>query len=126
MALPHVAQFRKRYFNATLVDISTASSSYITMPFRGRVVRAYVAIDTALTGTDSALTASIISGGTTTAITGMTGTAVQAGSAAGSTFTMSDATAANNFVDGDVIKLTTDGASSTASVATWTLVVDTY
>jgi len=126
MAFPHVAQFRKRYFNATLVDISSASSSYITMPFRGRVVRAYVTIDTAITGADSALTASIISGGTTTAITGMTGTAANSGSAAGSTFTMSDATGANNFVDGDVVKLTTDGASSTASVATWTLVVDTY
>ncbi len=126
MAFPHVASFRKRYFNATLVDISTSSSSFIAMPFRGRVVRAYVTIDTAITGADSALTASIISGGTTTAITGMTGTAANAGSAAGSVFTMSDATAARDFVDGDVIKLTTDGASSTASVATWTLVVDTY
>ena len=126
MALPITDHFRRRFFNATMADISAASSVYITMPFRGRVVRAYVTIDAAITGADSALTASIISGGTTTAITGMTGTAANSGSAAGNTFTMSDATAANNFVDGDVVKLTTDGASSTTAVAQWTLVVDTY
>jgi hypothetical protein len=122
MAYPHVDKFRRRYFNATMADISTASSVYIPMPCRGRVVRAYVSIDAAITGADSALTASINS----TAITGMTGTATNSGSAAGNVFTLSDATAARDFVDGDVVKLTTDGASSTTAVAQWTLVVDTY
>ena len=122
MALAVIDRFRRRYFNATMADISTASSVYITMPCRGRVVRAYVTIDAAITSADSALTASING----TAITGMTGTAANSGSAAGSSFTLADATAARDFVDGDVVKLTTDGASSTTAVAQWTLVVDTY
>jgi len=126
MAYPVIDRFYRRYFTGTMTDISTASSIYIAMPCRGRVVRAYVTIANAITSADSALTASIISGGTTTAITGMTGTATNSGSGAGSVYTMSDATAARDFVDGDVIVLTSDGASSTAAVAQWTLLVHTY
>jgi hypothetical protein len=122
MAFPVVDRFYRRYFNATMTDISTASSVFITMPCRGKVIRAYANIANAITGSDSALTAKING----TAITGMTGTAAVSGSGNGTAFTMSDATAANNFVDGDTVELITDGASSTTAVANWTLVVHTY
>ena len=122
MALVVQKKFHHHTFNATMTDISTASSVFITMPFRGRVVRAFVTIANAITGSDSALTSKING----TAITGMTGTAAVSGSAAGTSFTLGDATAANNFVDGDVIELIMDGASSTAAVAQWTLVCHAY
>jgi len=122
MALVQQKKFHHHTFNATMTDISTASSVYITMPFRGRVVRAYVNIANAITSADSALTAKING----TAITGMTGTATNSGSAAGSTYTLADATAARDFVDGDVVELISDGASSTAAVAQWTLVCHAY
>ncbi len=122
MAFAVVDKFFRKYFTANMVDISTASSAFITMPCRGRVVRAYVNIANAITGSDSALSAKING----TAITGMTGTAAVSGSAAGTAFTLADATAARDFVDGDTIELISDGASSTAAVANWTLVVHTY
>ncbi len=122
MAYPVVDKFRRRYFTAVMADISAASSVYIVMPCRGKVIRAYVALSTAITSADSALTATING----TAITGMTGTAANSGSGAGSTFTLSDATAARDFVDGDYVSLVTDGGSSTTSLGYWTLVVETY
>src|SRR5690348_12082986 len=115
MALVQQRKFHHMAFGATMTDISTASSVFITMPFRGRVIRAYVTIANAITTADSALTAKING----TAITGMTGTAAFTGSAAGTSFTLADATAARDFVDGDVVELITDGASSTAAVAQW-------
>ncbi len=122
MAYPAVHKFRRQYFNAYMADISAASTAYITMPCRGRVVRAYVVIANAITSADSLLTGSING----TAITGFTGTAANSGSGAGSSFTMADATAARDFVDGDVVGLISDGASSTTAIANWTLVVETY
>lgn len=122
MALPKIDTFRRRYFNATMADISAASSVYFTMPCRGKVIRAYGNLSAAITSADSAVTASING----TAITGMTATVANSGSAAGTAITMSDATAARDFVDGDVVAITSDGASSTTSICNWTLVVDTY
>lgn len=122
MALPVVKKFHHHTFTVTMADVSTASSVFIPLPFRGRVVRAYLAIQNAITGSDSALSAKI-SG---TAITGMTGTAAVSGSAAGTVFTLADATGANNFNDGDVLELITDGASSTTAIGTWTVLVHAY
>lgn len=122
MAYPRVRKIYHHTYTVTMADVSTASSVFIPMGFRGRVLRAYLAIQNAITGSDSALTAKI-SG---VAVTGMTGTAAVSGSAAGTVFIMADATAANNFNEGDVVELITDGASSTTAIGTWTLVVHEF
>lgn len=122
MALPKVGRFNTRVYTVTMADVSTASSVFIPVAYRCKVVRAYLAIQNAITGSDSALTAKI----TGTAITGMTGTAAVSGSAAGTVFTLADSTAANIANDGDVIELITDGASSTTAIGTWTVVVHEF
>ena len=115
-----LATLRKLYHEilvVTMADISTASSVFVPLHFRGKITAGKVAIQNAITGSDSALTAKI-SG---TAITGFTGTAAVSGSAAGTVFTMADPTGANLFNDGDVLELITDGASSTTAIATWSI-----
>ena len=123
MAYPVLDKFRRRYFTVTMADVSATSSVvYVTMPCRGRVIRAYCTISGAISGADNALTATING----TAITGMSATMANAGSGAGSTTTLADATGANNFVDGDYVGLLSDGGSSTTALGYWTLVVETY
>src|SRR5690348_6372320 len=119
MALPIVGNFKRKHYTVTMADISTASSVFVAPASRGRVVGAYVIIQNAITGSDSALTAKING----TAITGFTATAAVSGSAAGTVFTFADPTGANVFAAGDAIELITDGASSTTAIATWTLIV---
>lgn len=122
MALPKVGRFFTKSYSVTMADVSTASSVFVAIPYRSKIVRAYLTIQNAITGSDSALSAKI--GGT--AITGMTGTAAVSGSAAGTCFTLSDATGANIANDGDVVELISDGASSTTAIGNWTLVVHEF
>lgn len=122
MALPIVAKLHHIVLTCTMADVSTASSAFIPIPFRCRVVRAYLAIQNAITGSDSALTAKI-SG---TAITGMTGTAAVSGSGNGTVFTLADSTGANIANDGDVLELISDGASSTTAIGTWAVVLHRF
>lgn len=119
MALPVVSGFKDRVYVVNMVDISTASSAFFAPAFRGKIVGAYVTIANAITGADSALTGKING----TAITGFTGTAANSGSAAGTVFTMGTPTALNIVAAGDTVELISDGASSTAAVATWTVIV---
>lgn len=122
MALPLVKKLHHYILTVTMADISAASSVFVVVPFRGRLVMGWATIQNAITGSDSALTGKING----TAITGFTGTAAVSGSAAGTVFTMGVPTALNNVVDGDVIELITDGASSTTAIATWTLIIRSY
>lgn len=122
MAYALIKKFHHMVLTVPMADISTASSAFVAIPFRGRVIRAYATILNAITGSDSALTAKING----TLITGMTGTAAVSGSAAGTVYTLADATGANNVVDGDQVELISDGASSTTAITLWTLVVHAY
>lgn len=122
MAYPKVRKFYHHTYTVTMADVSTASSVFVPMAWRGKVLRAYLAIANAITTADSALTAKING----TAITGMTGTAAFTGSAAGTVFTLADATAANLFNEGDMVELISDGASSTTAIGTWTLVTHEF
>ena len=122
MALPTVKKFHHASYVVTMADISAASSVFVTIPFRGRLVAGYVTIQNAITGSDSALTGKING----TAVTGFTGTAAVSGSAAGTVFTMGTPTAAYDVNAGDAIELITDGASSTTAIATWTVVIHHY
>lgn len=119
MALPVVGSFKDRVYIVGMTDISTASSAFFSPAFRGKIVGGFATIENAITGADSGLTAKING----TAITGFTGTAVNAGSAAGTVFTMATPTGANIVAAGDSVELISDGASSTAAVTKWTIVV---
>lgn len=122
MALPFVRKLHHYILTVAMADISAASSVFVAVPFRGKIVAGWVTIQNAITGSDSALTGKING----TAITGFSGTAAVSGSAAGTAFTMGTPSAAHNVVNGDVIELITDGASSTTAIATWTLVIHAY
>lgn len=122
MSLPTVAKFYHEEYVVTMADISTASSVFFSPGFRGKIVAAFVTIQNAITGSDSALSGKING----TAITGFTGTAAVSGSAAGTVFTMGTPTAANVVAAGDTVELITDGASSTTAIATWTVVLHRF
>lgn len=128
MALPTVANsFRYRLYFVTMADISAASSAFVVAAFRGKIIGGYVVINGAITGADSALTVKIgPAGASGTAVTGMTATAANSGSAAGSVFTFATPTGANVIAAGDNIECITDGASSTTAIATWTIVVQEF
>lgn len=122
MALPTVGTFKDRVYVIGMTDISAASSAFFAPAFRGRIIGGYATIENAITGSDSALTGKING----TAITGFTGTAAVSGSAAGTVFTMATPTGANVVAAGDSVELISDGASSTAAITKWTIIVREY
>lgn len=97
----------------SLVDVSTPSSTFTVAPHSLEVYKIYLVLEGTITGSDSTVTF-YING---TPMTGGVITVTAAGSVAGSVFTC-EPSAANLVTAGDVIKATTDGASSTAVRAT--------
>ena len=106
----------KIYVTVTMADISAPSSVWVVAPAACTFTKAYVTLNGAITAADSLLTSKIA----TVAVTGGTATAANAGSAAGTVFTLSP-TAANTLTAGQALELITDGASSTTAIATWTV-----
>lgn len=90
-----------------LADISTASSVYVAVPLAGTITKIYSALGAAISGADAAVTCSIGA----TAITNGALTVAQSGSAAGDV-DVATPSALNVVVAGDVLKVTTDGAST--------------
>lgn len=119
MALPNNRPFTEAAVSANLVDISTASSAFVVAPWRGRIVRAYSVIHAAITSADAVWTMEING----TAITGVSVTVANSGSAAGDVDSATP-TGANYVNEGDTIEFVSDGASSTAVAATFTAVID--
>ena len=101
-------------------DISTASSEWVASPMAGKVIAIYVTLHNGITGTNSTVTAEING----VALSGLSITITQAGSTAGSTF--SGVPSGNNTIAaGQALEIISDGASSTATVATVTVLIDT-
>jgi hypothetical protein len=101
-------------------DISTASSEWVASPMAGKVIGIYVTLHGAITTANATVTAEI--GGV--ALSGLSITITQAGSAAGSTF--SGTPSGNNTIAaGQALEIISDGASSTAVVATVSVLIDT-
>lgn len=120
MALPVPRPISETEVSAYMADISTASSAFTVAPCRGRIVRAYSTIYNAITGADAVWTMEING----TAITGISVTVANSGSAAGDVDTGLP-TASNNVVnEGDTIEFVSDGASSTTCPATFVAVID--
>lgn len=101
-------------------DISTASSEWVASPMAGKVIGIYVTLHGAITVANSTVTAEIAG----VPLTGLSITITQAGSAAGSTFSGTPS-GANAIAAGQALEIITDGASTTAAVATVTVLIDT-
>lgn len=104
--------------NVTLTDVSNASDAYVVSPFAGVITRIDGVLHSAISVADSTVTSYIGA----TAITSGAMTVAYSGSAAGTSFAVTPS--ANNTVSaGSVIRLNTDGASSTSARMTFTILV---
>lgn len=115
-AYPNTPPASRRFITAQIDDVSTAGQIYVVPGFRGKIIRAYTALNSAISGADAGLTLKI--GGT--AVTGGTITIAQSGSASGDVDSCAP-TAANSFTSSQAIEIETDGASSTTAIVTVTL-----
>tara|TARA_B100000989_G_scaffold298828_1_gene290255 strand:+ start:2319 stop:2711 length:393 start_codon:yes stop_codon:yes gene_type:complete len=106
------------FLTVKMTDVSTSGSVFVTVPDGGSVIKIMSVIDGAIGTADAVITPSI--GGTN--ITDGAITVTQSGSGAGDVDT-SEPTAANSVVEGDSIKLTTNGASSNTIAATFTIII---
>jgi hypothetical protein len=101
-------------------DISTASSEWVASPMAGKVIAIYITLHNGITGSNAIVTAEI--GGV--ALSGLSITVTQAGSAAGSTF-FGVPSGNNTIAAGQALEIISDGGSSTTTVATVTALIDT-
>jgi hypothetical protein len=108
LALPVPRPISEMAVSAYLADLSTASSCFTVAPTRGRIVRAYSTILNAITGADAVWTLEING----TAVTGVSVTVTQSGSAAGDV-DVGNPTALNYVNEGDTIEFISGGESST-------------
>lgn len=119
MALPVPRPLTEAYVSAYMADLSTASSAFCVAPCRGKLMRAYSVIANAITSADAVWTLEING----TAVTGISVTVANSGSAAGDMD--SDEPTAETYVnEGDVIEFVSDGASSTACPTMFTAVIE--
>jgi hypothetical protein len=119
MALPNNRPLSEASVSAYMADISAASSAFVVSPFRGKITRVYSTIFNAITSADAVWTMKING----TAVTGVSVTVANSGSAAGDVDSGTP-TAANAVNEGDYIEFVSDGASSTTCPATFTAVID--
>lgn len=100
---------KKGFLEATLADVSTASSVYIVAPFNGIITKIYTVLQGTIATADSTVTTYI----SAVAVTGSAVTVAYSGSAAGD-IDSATPTALNTFSEGELITITSDGASSNA------------
>ena len=109
------------FVNASLDDASTASSTYVAVPDKGRIIKIIMVQDAAVATADAAITFNTTES-PSTVVTGSGITIPYAGDAAGNVRT-SEPTALNAVNEGDYIKMTTDGASSGTCKCNFTFVI---
>lgn len=107
------------YLSGQFADISTAESIFLPTPIAGKVTKVYVALKNAITVANSVVTAKI--GGV--AVTGLSITITQVGSAAGSVFSGTPS-ALNVLTAGQAFEVITDGGATTTCIAYVTLEID--
>lgn len=101
-----------------LDDVSAPSSVYLVIPYDCAITKISTCLQTAITGANSTLTVYNHAGSSMGTIT-----VAYSGSAAGDVDTLSPVSN-NTFTAGQVIRIATDGASSTTSVLTITIEYD--
>jgi hypothetical protein len=120
MALPANRPLTEDSVHAYMADLSTASSAFVVSPWRGKITRVYSVIYNAITGADAVWTVEING----TAVTGISVTVANSGSAAGD-MDSDEPTGSNHYVtEGDVIEFVSDGASSTTCPTMFTAVIE--
>ena len=121
MALPELAPLTRRYICVHMTDLSTASSAFVAAPFRGRIVKLWSSIYAATTTANATVTVEING----TAVTGMTLTVTQSGSAAGDVdSTTPTGKSTTYFNEGDTLEIITNGSSDTTCAVTFVLVLE--
>lgn len=116
MALPENKPLDRVYLTAYMTDVSAASSAFVQSPVRGYVKKLRGELHGQITGADSIVTAEI----NNTAITGISITVANSGSAAGDSYSDEPTSLSTSFVNpGDSLEVVSDGASSTAAAMTW-------
>lgn len=118
-AYPNTPPVSRRFITAYLADVSTAGQIYVVPGFRGKIIRAYTALNGAISGANAGLTLKI--GGT--AVTGGTITIAHSGSAAGDVDSCTP-TALATFTSTQAIEIETDGASTDTAAVMITLEVE--
>lgn len=106
------------FLTAEIEDVSTASSTFVTVPDNGKIIKIFSALQGAISGADAALSFEI--GGT--AVTGGGITIANSGSAAGDVDS-AEPTAANSINEGEAIEMITDGSSTGTAKAVITFVI---
>ena len=104
---PTTPPLSTRFMTLQIEDISTAGQKYVVPGFRGKIKKAYSAINGAISGADAVLTLKIAG----TAVTGGTITVANSGSAAGDIDSCTPS-AANTFTQAQAIEVETNGAST--------------
>lgn len=118
MAIPAPRPLNDYVLTAQLADLSTAGQIYVVSPVGGKIVKAYLVANGAITVADANVALKI--GGT--AVTGGAMVVAFTGAAAGDTYECTP-TALHTVNAGQAIEIETDGASTTAVGAVVTLVV---
>ncbi len=113
---PKTPDLNRRYVVVDITDISTADQIYFVPGFRGKIKKAWSALNDAISGADADLTLKIAG----TAVTGGVITVAQSGSASGDIDSCVP-TAANTFTADQAIEVETDGASTGTARVTVTL-----
>jgi hypothetical protein len=119
MAYPYVPPLQSVFITTQLADVSAPSTVFVVPGFTGRIKKVWSVLNNAITLADSALSLAIGANN----VTGGSWTVPFTGSAAG-TVNSAVPTGANVFQNGDAIKITTDGGSTTTSILTVTLEVE--
>jgi hypothetical protein len=102
----------------SIEDISTAGTVYVPVPFSGKVVRSLVTLQGGISGTNAVVGVANNVGSPMESTTVTT-----AGSAAGSTFSTT-ITTNNTMLQGQTIRVSTDGASTGSEEALVMLVLE--
>lgn len=118
MAYPTRRKLNEKYVSAYMADLSTASSAFCVAPSSGTIEIAYSTIYNAISVADAVWTMKING----TAVTGVSVTVANSGSAAGD-MDSGTPTGANYVNAGDVIEFVSDGASTTTCPVTFTAVI---
>lgn len=117
MAYPELRPLPDKYITVRMADISTAGSVYVAVPAQAEVVKVYSVVDGATTTANAVVT--VKKNGT--AMTDGTIT-IAFGGAAGDIDTC-EPSAGHQVDAGDYIQLTTDGGSTGAVAAVFTIVL---
>lgn len=119
MALYENRPLSEASVSAYLADLSTASSAFVVSPWRGTLKRVYSVIANAITTADAVWTVEVNG----TAVTGISVTVANSGSAAGD-MDSDEPTVVQAINEGDVIEFVSDGASSTTCPTTFVAVIE--